>query len=107
MVATADVLSEAASHAPPRASRSSASPPSTGPRASTRARDKLERKGLDAIVVNDISRADDRLRLGGERGHDRRCPTASITFRTASKPEVAAAVLDFVQDAARGAEGRA
>ena len=41
-----------------RARRSSASPPSTATGAVERGRAKLERKGLDAVVVNDISRAD-------------------------------------------------
>ena len=36
-----------------------------------RARGKLERKGLDAVVVNDISRVGHRVRRGRERGHDR------------------------------------
>ena len=35
------------------------------------ARDKLERKGLDAVVVNDVSRAGHRLRRARQRGHDR------------------------------------
>ena len=34
-------------------------------------RDKLARKGLDAIVVNDIARAGHRLRRVRQRGHDR------------------------------------
>ena len=38
-----------------------------------RARAKLERKGADLIVLNDVSDSDDRLRERGERGHaDRR-----------------------------------
>ena len=36
-----------------------------------RARGKLERKGLDAVVVNDISRPGDRLRHARQRGHVR------------------------------------
>ena len=36
-----------------------------------RGRAKLSRKGLDAVVVNDISRSDDRLRQHRQRGHDR------------------------------------
>ena len=39
-----------------RARRSSASPPSTARARVERGRGKLERKGLDAVVVNDISR---------------------------------------------------
>ena len=38
-----------------------------------RGRRKLERKGLDAVVVNDISRAGHRLRLRPQRGRDRDC----------------------------------
>ena len=40
-------------------------------RRSSYARGKLERKGLDAVVVNDISRAGHRLRRGRQRGDDR------------------------------------
>ena len=36
-----------------------------------RGRGKLERKGLDAVVVNDISRADIGFDSDRERGHDR------------------------------------
>ena len=36
-----------------------------------RGRGKLERKGLDAVVVNDIARAGHRIRHRRERGHDR------------------------------------
>ena len=35
------------------------------------AREKLERKRLDAVVVNDVSRAGHRLRRARQRGHDR------------------------------------
>ncbi len=62
------------------------------------ARDKLARKGLDAIVLNDVSRA--------EIGFD--SPENEVTILTAagerrvpraSKGEVAAAILDTVQEA--------
>src|SRR3954447_8562347 len=61
-----------------------------------RARGKLERKGLDAVVMNDISRAD----IGFDTGDN------EVTIVTATgdrpvpmgpKPEVAAAVLDAVE----------
>jgi phosphopantothenoylcysteine decarboxylase/phosphopantothenate--cysteine ligase len=67
-----------------------------GAEAVGRARVKLERKGLDAIVVNDISRS--------EIGFDSTDNEVTIVSSggenhvpRASKPEVAAAVLDFVQ----------
>jgi phosphopantothenoylcysteine decarboxylase/phosphopantothenate--cysteine ligase len=68
-----------------------------------RARGKLERKGLDAVVMNDISRAD----IGFDTGEN------EVTIVTAAgdqpvpmgpKPEVAAAILDAVE-AMRG-DGR-
>ena len=34
-------------------------------------RDKLERKGLDAVVVNDVAQPGHRLRGARQRGHDR------------------------------------
>jgi phosphopantothenoylcysteine decarboxylase/phosphopantothenate--cysteine ligase len=61
-----------------------------------RAREKLERKGLDAIVVNDISRAD----IGFDVDENEvAIVTASGTQQVprASKAEVAAAVLDAVE----------
>ena len=58
---TKDVLTALAAERRP-GQTSSASPPSTaGP--AERGRGKLERKGVDAVVVNDISDAGDRLRL--------------------------------------------
>ena len=75
-----------------------------GAEAIERARAKLDRKGLDAIVFNDVSRAD----IGFdsalnevvivERGGERRVPLAP-------KEEVAAAILDRVE-ALRSAEAR-
>ena len=61
-----------------------------------RARDKLRRKGLDAVVVNDISRSD----IGFDAGHNEvTILTASGEQRVerASKPAVAAAILDQVE----------
>jgi phosphopantothenoylcysteine decarboxylase / phosphopantothenate---cysteine ligase len=70
-----------------------------------RGREKLARKGLDAIVVNDISRADigfdaeenevTIVLAGGEHAVGR-----------APKAEVAAAILDAVQELRTGAAGR-
>ena len=62
-----------------------------------RARDKLARKGLDAIVVNDISRPDigfdsdqNEVMIIGRDGE--------LHVPRSSKEEVATRVLDFVQD---------
>jgi phosphopantothenoylcysteine decarboxylase/phosphopantothenate--cysteine ligase len=70
-----------------------------------RARAKLERKGLDAVVVNDISRADIGFDTGENevtvlvaRGEDRHVPLAS-------KAEVAGAVLDVVEALRSGSDG--
>jgi phosphopantothenoylcysteine decarboxylase/phosphopantothenate--cysteine ligase len=68
-----------------------------------RARGKLERKGLDAVVMNDISRADIGFDTGENEvtivtaGGDQRVPIAP-------KPEVASAILDAVE-ALRAAPG--
>jgi phosphopantothenoylcysteine decarboxylase/phosphopantothenate--cysteine ligase len=68
-----------------------------GPEGVTRARGKLARKDLDAIVVNDISRADIGFDVDDNEvtivtpGAERHVPLAS-------KAEVAAAVLDAVQE---------
>ena len=70
-----------------------------------RGRAKLARKGLDAIVVNDISRAD--------IGFDSEENEVTIVFaageqavRRAPKAEVAAAILDVVQELRTHAGGR-
>ena len=76
-----------------------------GSQAVAAGREKLERKGLDAVVVNDISRSD----IGFERDHNE---VTIVTGRgerrvpRATKAEVAAAVLDEVQ-AVRTQEDRA
>jgi len=73
-----------------------------GPDAIERARSKLERKGLDAIVFNDVSRAeigfDSALNevVIVERDRERRVPLAP-------KEEVAAAILDHVEALREGA----
>ena len=60
----------------------------TGPAAIERARAKLERKGVDAIVFNDVSRAEIGFDSSRERGHDRRArgraPRARSRPRTRS-----------------------
>ena len=60
------------------------------------AREKLDRKGLDAIVVNDVSTPGIALRQPRERGHDRDRRDAEIHVPRASKAEVATAILDAV-----------
>jgi phosphopantothenoylcysteine decarboxylase/phosphopantothenate--cysteine ligase len=67
-----------------------------GPEGVDRARAKLERKGLDAIVVNDISREE----IGFDSEENEVTIVAPDSERhvpRASKPEIAAAVLDFLQ----------
>ena len=75
-----------------------------GPEGVTRARAKLKRKTLDAIVVNDISRPDigfdsdqNEVVIIGRAGE--------LHVPRSSKEEVATRVLDFVQDL-RAAEAR-
>ena len=63
-------------------------------------RDKLARKGLDAIVVNDIARAD----IGFEGAHNEVTivtPAAERHVPRAGKAEVARAVLEVVSDLRR------
>lgn len=95
LVRTADVLAEASALRRPGQSLVGFAA-EHGAEAVRRARGKLERKGLDAIVVNDISR--------GEIGFDSSDNEVTIVSADgerhvprASKPEVAGAVLDFVQ----------
>ena len=64
-------------------------------------RDKLERKGLDAVVVNDIARADIGFDGARERGDDRHRARRAAR-RAGRKAEVARAILDVV-DALRAA----
>jgi phosphopantothenoylcysteine decarboxylase / phosphopantothenate---cysteine ligase len=95
MEATADVLTElAAARRPDQVVVGFAAEHGEG--AVERARGKLERKGLDAVVVNDISR--------GDIGFD--VPDNEVTVVTTeaaepvprgSKADVAAAVLDVVE----------
>jgi phosphopantothenoylcysteine decarboxylase/phosphopantothenate--cysteine ligase len=62
-----------------------------------RARGKLRRKGLDAIVVNDISRPD--IGFDSERNEVTIVtPGADRHVALASKSEVAAAILDLVEE---------
>jgi phosphopantothenoylcysteine decarboxylase / phosphopantothenate---cysteine ligase len=95
LVRTADVLTEAAAARRPGQSLVGFAA-EHGPEGVERARAKLARKSLDAIVVNDISR--------GEIGFDAADNEVTIVTAAeerhvpkASKAEVAAAVLDFLQ----------
>jgi phosphopantothenoylcysteine decarboxylase/phosphopantothenate--cysteine ligase len=74
-----------------------------GDGAVARARGKLERKRLDAVVVNDISRAD----IGFDVAENEVTivtAKAAETVPRASKSEVAAAVLDVVERLRSGVE---
>ena len=89
-----------------RARRSSASRPSTGPTRWTRRASKRERKRLDAVVLNDISRKDigfdgvhNEVTIVTEDG-ERRVPRAA-------KGEVARAILAAVTELRAGAAGEA
>jgi phosphopantothenoylcysteine decarboxylase/phosphopantothenate--cysteine ligase len=69
-----------------------------------RARAKLERKGLDAIVFNDVSRAD--------IGFDTEENEVTIVGREGERPvelagkaEIAAAILDYAQELRAVSEG--
>ncbi len=76
-----------------------------GPDAIARARAKLERKGVDAIVFNDVSRAD--IGFDSERNEVTIVEAAGEHHvPLASKEEVAEAILDRV-GALRGAPARA
>ena len=91
-----DVLAALSAERAPGPDARRASPPSTARARSSAARGKLERKGLDAVVVNDISRP--------EIGFD--APDNEVTIVTAAgerhvprgaKQAVAAAILDAVE----------
>jgi phosphopantothenoylcysteine decarboxylase / phosphopantothenate---cysteine ligase len=81
-----------------------------GPEGVERARAKLERKTLDAIVVNDISRPD----IGFDSDHNEVAilgQSGEVHVPRSTKEDVAVRVLDFVQDLrvagrARPQEGR-
>jgi phosphopantothenoylcysteine decarboxylase / phosphopantothenate---cysteine ligase len=95
LVRTDDVLAEAAARRAPGQSIVGFAA-EHGPEAIARARGKLERKRLDAIVVNDISRTD----IGFDVAENEVTIVATdgeSHVEKASKAEVAAAVLDFVQ----------
>jgi phosphopantothenoylcysteine decarboxylase / phosphopantothenate---cysteine ligase len=96
LVRTADVLAEAASRRQPGQSVVGFAA-EHGEGGIDRARAKLERKGLDAIVVNDISRAE----IGFDVEENEVTivvPDGELHVPRASKTEIAATVLDFVQD---------
>ena len=59
-------------------------------------REKLARKGLDAIVVNDVGGAGVGFDVARQRGLDRHRSTRSGTCRRTSKARIAAAILDAV-----------
>jgi phosphopantothenoylcysteine decarboxylase/phosphopantothenate--cysteine ligase len=68
-----------------------------GTDAIARAHGKLERKGLDAIVVNDVSHPE----IGFDSEENEVTivhPEGELHVPRATKAEVAAAVLDFVQE---------
>jgi phosphopantothenoylcysteine decarboxylase / phosphopantothenate---cysteine ligase len=68
-----------------------------GPEGVERARAKLERKTLDAIVVNDISRPD----IGFDSDHNEVAilgQNAELHVPRSTKEDVAVRVLDFVQE---------
>ena len=70
-----------------------------------RGRAKLRRKGLDAVVVNDISRSD----IGFDSDENEATIVlagAEREVRFGPKAEVAAAILDVVQELRAGAAGR-
>ena len=102
---TEDILAALGGQRGARARRSSASPPSTAADGVERAREKLERKGADAIVFNDVSRSGDRLRARRERGRRSSRPGASTQVPLASKEEVADAILDRVEALRSGVAG--
>ena len=56
-----------------------------GERALEYGREKLRPKGLDAVVVNDVSRPGHRLRRRGERGDDRHRRRTSAASRRAAR----------------------
>ena len=60
------------------------------------ARGKLERKGLDAVVLNDVSDARDRLRRRRERGRRSSPPSGEQHVPRAAKADVAGAILDML-----------
>jgi phosphopantothenoylcysteine decarboxylase / phosphopantothenate---cysteine ligase len=68
-----------------------------GDRAVEYGRDKLARKGLDAVVVNDIARADIGFE-GAENEVTIVTPRGEHHVPRASKAEVARAILDVVED---------
>ncbi len=68
-----------------------------GPQGAERARGKLDRKALDAIVFNDISRAD--IGFDSEQNEVTIVsPAGERRIALAGKAEVAAAILDFAQE---------
>jgi phosphopantothenoylcysteine decarboxylase/phosphopantothenate--cysteine ligase len=96
LVATSDVLSEAAEMRT-KGQTLVGFAAEHGPEGVERARSKLARKGVDAIVVNDISRPD----IGFDSDHNEVVILGAggeLHVPRSSKEEVATRVLDFVQE---------
>ena len=68
-----------------------------GAEAVDRAREKLERKGVDLIVFNDVSRSEIGFDSEQQRGHDGRARRASSASPLAAKAAIAEAILDRVE----------
>ena len=68
----------------------------TGARALEYGRAKLERKKLDAVVVNDVAQPGHRLRRPRQRGHDPHRRRASGTSRKPRRPRSRPPILDAV-----------
>ena len=102
LVPTPDVLSELAERRRPGQTLVGFAA-EHGPEGAERARGKLARKALDAIVLNDISRAD----IGFDTEENEVTivsPAGERRVDFAGKAEVAAAILDFVQELRAAAE---
>jgi phosphopantothenoylcysteine decarboxylase/phosphopantothenate--cysteine ligase len=96
LVPTSDVLSELAERRRPGQTLIGFAA-EHGPQGAERARDKLDRKALDAIVFNDISRAD--IGFDSEQNEVTIVsPAGERRIDLAGKAEVAAAILDFAQE---------
>jgi phosphopantothenoylcysteine decarboxylase/phosphopantothenate--cysteine ligase len=93
---TADVLAEASARRRPGQTVIGFAA-EHGPGGADRARAKLERKGLDAIVLNDIARPE--IGFDSEQNEVTIVePSGSRRVALAGKAEIAGSVLDFVQE---------
>jgi phosphopantothenoylcysteine decarboxylase/phosphopantothenate--cysteine ligase len=105
LVPTADVLSELADRRRPGQTLIGFAA-EHGAQGAQRARDKLDRKSLDAIVFNDISRRD----IGFDTDENEVTIVSSAGERAvgfAGKAEIAAAILDFAQELRASGPGAA